>query len=126
MTDEINKRPVGRPAYEPNPSDEGKIHFALTYGLSQEEIESYMGRDIDTLKKHYAELFATVKADRNGAVKRALAYQATVLNLPASTIFWLKTQDPSFREQKEDTAKDNAQEFLGALSKALNANKTTE
>ncbi len=87
----VSKNKGGRPPYEPNPYDEGKLHCALTYGMTYEEIQSYMRKDIDTLQKHYPELFENVKADRNGAVKAALFFQATKLNIPASTIFYLKT-----------------------------------
>lgn len=118
-TKKVSKNRGGRPEYEPNPYDQGRLHCALTYGMTQEEIESYMCKDIDTLKKHYPEMFATVKADRNGAVKKALFYQATKLNLPASTIFYLKTQCEEFQEKKnaEGVDGDVLMNFIASVVK---------
>ncbi len=113
------KRKVGRPCYEVNNFDKGKLHCALTYGMTSLEIQTYVGHDVDTLKKHYPELFANVKPDRKEAVKKALFYQAHVLNIPASTIFWLKCQHEEFQGVQADNDTDAAQRILNAISKAL-------
>jgi hypothetical protein len=113
------KKRNGRPPYEPNNFDKGKLHCALTYGMTEVEMQTYVGHDIDTLKKHYPELFANVKPDRKDAVKKSLFYQATTLNIPASTIFWLKCQHEEFQGITADPDADAAQKILAAISKAL-------
>jgi hypothetical protein len=114
------RKKMGRPCYEPNEFDRGKLHCALTYGMAEVETESYVGRDIDTLKKHYPEMFANVRADRKEAVKKSLFYQATMLNIPTSTIFWLKSQHEEFQGMgTDDNDKDVASKILQAIAKAL-------
>lgn len=115
------KRKVGRPPYQPNDFDRGKLHCALSYGMSEVEIQSYVCRDIDTLKKHYPDMFANVMPDRKEAAKKALFYQATVLNIPTSTIFWLKSQHEEFQglNSDPDGDKETASKILKAIADAL-------
>lgn len=115
-----SKRKVGRPQYEPNEFDRGKLVCALTYGMPEHEIQSFVCRDIDTLKKHYPNEFKNVMADRKEAVKKSLFYQATTLNIPTSTIFWLKSQHEEFQGlNNEDGDKEAAQRILTAIANAL-------
>lgn len=114
------KRKVGRPAYIPNDFDRGKLHCALTYGMSEVEVQTFVGHDIDTMKKYYPELFKNVMPDRKEAVKKSLFYQATVLNIPTSAIFWLKSQHAEFQGlNNEDGDKEAAQRILTAIANAL-------
>ena len=82
----------GRPPHEYCEIKAGKIESLLRYGIPREEIANHVGLSPKTLQKYYGEILESVTECRNDAVKASLFYQATVLNIPTSTIFYLKTR----------------------------------
>lgn len=119
-----SKNKGGRPEHEFDKVIAGKLEALITYGVPQENLAAYIGVSLKTLKKHYKEIFQNCQANQKEAVRAALFYQATKLNIPASTIFWLKTRDELFQEKGSEP--DNTGEFLEAIARTINANKASE
>ncbi len=92
----------GRPEHEYSERIAGRLESAIKFGIPQEELAADIGLSLNTLKKHYSDIFECCKENRHQSVKRALHYQATVLNIPSSTIFYLKTQCEEFQEKGAD------------------------
>ncbi len=82
----------GRPKYERNDKDEGKLIAFLSIGFPHKQLALYMGRSINTLKKYYPDLFETIlnTEDKTAMVENGLWYNAAIkLNVTAQ-IVWLK------------------------------------
>jgi hypothetical protein len=59
-------------------------------GVTAEDISAGLGIDDNTLRKHFAVELKTARQSANAQVVAAAFKQATVLNIPSTTIFWLK------------------------------------
>lgn len=105
---------AGRPEHEYSDKIAAQLESLITFGIPQEDIASYVGISIKTLKKHYADIFENCKECRHAKVKHALFYQATKLNIPASTIFYLKTQcsDEFSEKPKENVDEGTVQDDI--------------
>ena len=77
-----------------NPTSESRAEVqALTsFGVTQEEIASYLEIDVKTMYKYYREELDKSAIRANAAVARVLFEKATKERDISSVIFWLKTK----------------------------------
>lgn len=125
----LDKPKMGRRPYERNEKDEGALTALLSVGFPHRQICLYMGRNIATLKKHYADIFETVMntEDKTTMVENSLFYLATHKLNVVACLAWLKAHRKelySERYQAADAPDDTNKDFLKSLSKVLsNAHK---
>lgn len=120
----VEKDKGGRPAYEPNDKDRSALEALLLFGVPHTQVSWYLKKSIDTLKKHYPEVFEETKSgreDRDFAVESALFYQAVFLNSTAAAIYWLKCRKRNEWSEKmhEEDKSDIKEDLLKAIAKRL-------
>lgn len=86
------KRPRGRPPYQPTEKDRRQIRLLCGFGLTDEEIAAVIGIGIATLKKYYECELKSGAPEVIAQVANSLLKMATHPEKPNVTaaIFWLK------------------------------------
>lgn len=115
----------GRPEYEPNERDELVVRALCLFGANHVWISSYIGITAKTLRKHYPELLANCKADKNGAANSALFVQVIRGNMDAIK-FWLEHNDPQYKKGGSGEQDLDKVEFLANIAKVLHAKPPAE
>ncbi len=111
---------MARPEHQYSEIIAAKLHSLLCFGIPQKKIANHIGLSFDTMKKHYSEILENTIPDRDSAVEHSLFYQATVLNIPTSTIFYLKTRMPErYGDQKADDNQNVKDDILSHIASKL-------
>jgi predicted transcriptional regulator len=82
---------MAMPMHKPTEASRAQVEALCGYGITEDEIASYIGIDPKTLRKHYRREIDTAVVKANALVARSLHGQATSGNVSAA-IFWLKVR----------------------------------
>lgn len=81
---------TGRPEYKVNDTDYEIVKALCLFGAPQTTIANYIGIATKTLCKHYHELLANCKEDKNGAMEMSL-YRKGLQGSVEAQKFWLSS-----------------------------------
>jgi predicted transcriptional regulator len=82
---------MSRAPHKPTSESRAQVQALCGYGITEDEIASYIGIAPKTLRKHYRNELDTAVVKANALVARSLHGQATSGNV-AAAIFWLKVR----------------------------------
>lgn len=119
MVTKATGNPNGRPPHQYSEIKAAKIESLLKYGIPRAEIANHVGMSDKTLNKYYGEILENVIPCRDACVKASLFHQATVLNIPASTIFYLKTRCHEEYSEKNTDTSITKEDILKAIADKL-------
>lgn len=120
-----SKNKGGRPPHEYDDIIAAELRLAITFGIPQAAYEQYIGHDVDTLKKHYPDVFRTTAENPTMAVKWAFFKNCVGGNVQAQ-IFWLKTRCYEFQDKTGLLDNENKNEFLADIARAIHAKPSTD
>lgn len=130
---EKHKVGAGRPSYEPNEYDEGKLTAFLSIGFPHTLISLYMRKDINTLKKYYGHLFETIMptGDKTANVEASLYYSAVFKHNVVACLAWLRAHKKEMYNdyyikkgsEMDQGIEETQSNFLKAISDVLNGAK---
>jgi len=92
---------MARQPHKPTPETRAQVEALCGYGITEDEISTYIGIAPKTLRKHYRHELDTAVVKANALVARSLHGQATGGNV-AAAIFWLKVRAGWSEKRPED------------------------
>ena len=110
---------AGRPAHVYSEIIAARIESLLKFGITQPRIAIHVGLSDKTVRKYYAEVLEASYECQTEAVEASLFYQATVMNIPSLTIFYLKTRMPHKYAEKIVENRLTKEDLFAALAQKL-------
>jgi len=92
LVDSKGKKKTGRPSHKPTEQTRQTVRDLSAFGITHEHIARRLGITHETLVKHYKDDLEDGHINAVMNVANALYHQATVMQIPASTMFFLKTR----------------------------------
>jgi hypothetical protein len=94
MSNDVEKRRPGRPAYEPTEKERLQVKTLAGMGIPDYEIAKVIQLSEPTMRKHFAHELETGHIEANAKVAQSLFRSATNPDKPnvLAQIFWLKTR----------------------------------
>lgn len=113
-----DKRPPGRPPFEPTEQQRRTVRAMSAYGIPQDEIALVVGCSGPTLRKYFWREIEVAQIEANAKVAQTLFAMATDKDHPKAAIcamFWLKcrarwTEQPADQPGKKQAAEEAARE----------------
>ena len=109
---------MGKPAHVPTDKTRAEVSALTSFGITQDEISTYLDIDLKTLRKHYRRELDTGTTRANAAMAKRLFDAGVKDGSVPAMIFWLKTR-ARWRETDEsnqDVDKKERKSFNITLS----------
>ena len=109
--------------HKPTDVSKAEVKSLASFGITQQEIASYLDVDVKTLLKYYREELDKSAIRANAAVARVLYEKAIVDRDLTAIIFWLKTRGrwSAAKEEADKAASVPVLELLQAALESKNA-----
>ncbi len=101
-----------RTPHDATPDKKERVREFVSFGVTQEEIATYLGIDVKTLYKYYRQELDSGAIEANAKVARSLFHKAVIDKDPASMMFWLKTKAKWREKDKDDDVNKSLVELL--------------
>ena len=83
---------MGKPAHIPTDKTRAEVSALTSFGITQDEISTYLDIDLKTLRKHYRRELDTGTTRANAAMAKRLFDAGVKDGSVPAMIFWLKTR----------------------------------
>ena len=83
---------MGKPAHVPTDKTRAEVSALTSFGITQDEISTYLDIDLKTLRKHYRRELDTGTTRANAAMAKRLFDAGVKDGSVPAMIFWLKTR----------------------------------
>ena len=83
---------MGKPAHVPTDKTRAEVSALTSFGITQDEISTYIDIDLKTLRKHYRRELDTGTTRANAAMAKRLFDAGIKDGSVPAMIFWLKTR----------------------------------
>ena len=83
---------MGKPAHVPTEKTRAEVSALTSFGITQDEISTYLDIDLKTLRKHYRRELDTGTTRANAAMAKRLFDAGIKDGSVPAMIFWLKTR----------------------------------
>ena len=100
---------MGKPAHVPTDKSRAEVSALTSFGITQDEISTYLDIDLKTLRKHYRRELDTGTTRANAAMAKRLFDAGIKDGSVPAMIFWLKTR-ARWRETGDDGLENDKKE----------------
>ena len=106
---------MGKPAHVPTDKTRAEVSALTSFGITQDEISTYLDIDLKTLRKHYRRELDTGTTRANAAMAKRLFDAGVKDGSVPAMIFWLKTR-ARWRETDNNANGEAAVDMASALA----------
>ena len=92
---------MGKPAHVPTDKTRAEVSALTSFGITQDEISTYLDIDLKTLRKHYRRELDTGTTRANAAMAKRLFDAGVKDGSVPAMIFWMKTR-AGWKEKQDD------------------------
>ena len=106
---------MSRPPHSPTEKTRAEVSALTSFGITQDEISTYLDIDLKTLRKHYRRELDTGATKANAAMAKRLFDAGIKDGSVPAMIFWLKTR-ARWRETDNNANGEVAVDMASALA----------
>jgi hypothetical protein len=106
---------MANPPHEATDERKAQVSALKSFGITDEDIATYIGIDQKTLVKHYKRELETALTKANAQVAHRLFNKATAQDDLQAQIFWLKTRGRWRTADKEHEVKEISDVLINEL-----------
>ena len=104
---------MGKPAHVPTDKTRAEVSALTSFGITQDEISTYLDIDLKTLRKHYRRELDTGTTRANAAMAKRLFDAGVKDGSVPAMIFWLKTRARWRETDDSNNGEDERQSHQG-------------